>query len=1131
MKLKLRMTLTLCAAQADSLETGFRNPPDSAKPQTWWHWMNGNISREGITADLEAMKEIGLGGATVVNVDCDIPRGPVSFMSPEWREHFKFAIQEAARLGLDITVENCAGWSSSGGPWNMPENAMQQVVSSEVRVNGPTHFDAVLPQPPAKLGYYRDIAVLAFPVSEAERGRMTDYSPAASANSGAADAAKIMDGDPNTFLRLPQPAPDQPQFVQLEFPTPYLARTAGIVGGPEIDECSGQVLVSDDGKSFRVVKQFDHGRRDPDGCLVLPFEPVAARFWRVQFLRGPRPGQGIAVGEIRLEPRASIERFGRKMALDIGAGWGQSEVPLTPDISADPTGSVPRPEVIDLTSRLAPDGKLSWHAPAGQWVVLRLGHTPTGQNNHPAPAEGRGLECDKLSKTALDAHWVGFMGKILGDIGPLSAKTLTTSLIDSYEVGGQTWTKNFRAEFQKRRGYDLLTYLPVLAGRVVDNPAVTERFLWDFRRTIADLIAENYFGHFAELCRQRGLLNAVEPYTGPFESLQCGAAADIVMGEFWAGQSGNPSVKLAASIAHIYGTPIVAAESFTASPEPGRWQNDPYSLKALGDLMFCQGINRYIFHRYAMQPWTNRWPGMTMGQWGFHFERTITWWKQGKGWMDYISRCQFLLQQGRTVADIAYFTGESAPTSMRDASPTPPAGYDYDAVNADVLLNGATVRNGRLTLTSGADYAALVLPADDPHMTPQLLRRIAELIRAGATVVGAAPQRSPSLTGFPSCDAEVKTLAAGIWGQCDGKTTVENSSGRGWVIWGKPLGEILAARNWKPDFEFTGASPETRLEYAHRVVGETDIYFVSNQRQQADSAEVTFRVSGKVPELWHADTGVIERAPIWREKDGRTTVRLTFDPAGSVFVVFRTTAAGDHAVAAKLDADWRVALDDKGGLQVRATGDGRADFQMAGHKTLQAVATNVPAPQTVAGPWQLSFPPNWGAPASVTLEQLISWPDHADQGVRFFSGTAIYQKEIGIAAERLQAERELWLDLGAVKNFAEVSLNGRDLGVLWKPPFRVNVTAAARPGKNQLAIKVTNLWPNRLIGDEQLPPDCEWNKKQLAAWPQWLLEGKPSPTGRLTFTTWHHWTKNMQPLPSGLLGPVRLCTVETLSAN
>ena len=1084
----LGLALTTSAAPTDSLESGWLNPPESAKPETWWQWMNGNISKEGITADLEAMKQIGLGGATIVNTSCGILAGKVTFMSPEWREDLKFAVQEANRLGLELTLENCAGWSSSGGPWNTPENAMQHVTFSEARVTGPTHFSVALPQPQTKLDFYRDIAVLAFP------------------------------------------APDG--------------------GGEKIQDVA--------------AKDGDTGSKS-----VLS-SPAAA--------------------------------------------------------TAKPGAVIRRDAMVDLTSRMKPDGRLDWDVPPGKWIILRIGYTPNGMKNHPAAAGGEGLECDKLSKEALDLHWAGFMQKVLDDIKPLGGRGLVGSLIDSYEVHGQNWTGNFREEFQKRCGYDPLTFLPTFTGRVVDNPAVSERFLWDVRRTIADLFADNYYGHFSELCRQHGLISAIEPYTGPFESLQCGAPEDFVMGEFWAGNSKiNPSVKLAASVAHIYGKTLVGTETFTAraTETSGRWLDDPYSLKALGDLAYCQGVNRYVFHRYAMQPWTNRWPGMTMGGFGFHFERTITWWQQGKAWIDYISHCEFLLQQGRFVADAAYFNGESAPSTMRVGEPKLPKGYDYDGINADVLLHGATVKNGRLTLASGANYAVLILPDKDRDMTPQLMQRIAELVRAGATVVGAPPQQSPSLAGYPDCDAQVKKLAGGLWGKCNGETVTENSFGQGRVVWGKSLEEIFAAQKLAPDFEFASDSGEANLAYCHRVAGEAEIYFVSNQRQQADSADCTFRVSGKTPELWHPDTGVIERAPVWHEQDGRTTVHLTFDPAGSVFVIFRAAAAGDHIVAAsgpsaaprittsklkilhavfgaagesggmdvtaklselasngdlnivantktlgrdpapmhkkelRVDYEvdgkpgqvtvperkkltltaaraasqppqWETSIAADGRPVVKAWGNVRVELHTANAKVLHAEATDVVAPQEISGAWTLNFPPNWGAPPSVTLDKLISWPDYSDKGVKYFSGTATYEKEIEIPAERLSTGREIWLDLGAVKNFAEVSLNGQNFGVLWKPPFRVNITPAAKAGANKLVVKVTNLWPNRLIGDEQLPEDGVWSGLKAKTWPQWLLDGKPSPTGRLTFTTWHHWTKSDALLESGLLGPVTLQTAEII---
>ena len=679
------------ASAADPLETGFLSPPDSAKPQTWWHWMNGNTTKEGITADLEAMKQIGLGGATIFNVDCDILPGPVKFMSSEWRGDIKFAVQEADRLGLKLCIANCAGWSSSGGPWNTPTNAMQCLTSSEVMISGPTNFDTVLPMPLVNLDFYRDIAVLAFKDSSAGADAAASQTPAkleikravyeGQNNGGSADVtAKLIDlikaGRRSVVVNNDEMGGD---------PAPFSLKQL-------------HVDLTLDGKSATVTV----GQGD---TFIFPVS--AKQLAAASSFDNTLPGRTFV-----RPPTATI-----------------------PSINS----AIPRDGIVNLTTNLGVGGRLRWSVPSGNWIILRLGYTPIGVNNHPAPKAGEGLECDKLNKAALDAHWDGSMQKILDDVGPLAGKTLDTSLVDSYEIGNQDWTADFREEFQKRRGYDPLPFLPTFARRIVDNPQVTGRFLWDMRRTVADLFAENYYGHFNELCRQHGLLSAIEPYTGPFESLQCGAPADVVMGEFWAGSQGDPSVKAAASVAHIYGKSIVGAESFTGWPNDGRWQNDPYSLKPLGDLMFCQGINRYIFHRYAMQPWTNRWPGMTMGPFGINFDRTETWWNQGKAWIDYISRCQFLLQQGRTVADAAYFDGQSVPVVIRAGDPALPAGYDYDVVNADVLLHGATVKNGRLTLASGANYAMLILPPNDINMTPPMLGCLRELVRAGATIVGSRP--------------------------------------------------------------------------------------------------------------------------------------------------------------------------------------------------------------------------------------------------------------------------------------------------------------------------------------------------------------------------------------------------------
>ena len=1293
------------ARPADLLEEGFDSPPDSARPQTWWHWMNGNVTKEGITADLEAMKQIGLGGAEIFNADCGIPPGPVKFNSPEWHEMFIHAVHEADRLGLQLEAHNCAGWSSSGGPWNVASNGMMHVVTSEMTVTGPTHFSGAVPAPPQLLGYYQDIAVLAFHTLDGESAAA--LAPKVTTSAASVDGAPLVNGENSTTVRLPRPAANHPQFIQLEFSNPFTARTIQLTPGTGLSAAHGVFEASSDGTDFHNCGAFTLPHRPTRPMIFsLGDDAVTARFYRIVFNSLGSDAKEIALRGIAFSPRLRIENYDTKDG-DTG-GFVNA---MSPDDRLAEGFGLQRSKTIDVTAKLDANGNLNWDVPPGDWTILRVGFTPSGRENHPAPPEGTGLECDKFSKTALDAHWAGFMQKLVEDAGPLAGKTFMGSVIDSYEVGGQNWSGNFRAEFTQRRGYDPVPFLPAFTGRVVDSPEITERFLWDVRRTIADLFAENYYGHFTELCHSNGLISSIEPYTGPYESMTCGKPDDIVMGEFWSGSQGGPSVKLASSIAHIYGKKLVAAESFTAAPglRTGRWQEDPYALKALGDLEYCTGLNRFVFHRYAMQPWTNRWPGMTMGQWGIHFDRTETWWKQGKAWIDYVSRAQFLLQQGRYVADAAYFNGESAPSEMREGNPPLPPGYQFDAVNSDVLLHHATVKDGRLDLDGGASYAVLILPADDANLTPPLLARIGDFVHAGLTVVGAPPQHSPSLQDFPHCDDEVKSLAQQLWGQCDGSRVTENSVGQGRVTWGKSLEDVFAGLKLAPDFKFQGRNADSTLLYCHRQLEGAEIYFVSNQRQRFDSVECSFRIAGRTPELWNAETGVRQTAPVWNEENGRTIVPLQLGPSGSMFVVFREQAApSDHVARVThheapvggvpkhvelrivkatygyfqeagqnwTDVTGKVqALVAKGTLKIPANNDFagddpdpgtvkqlRVEFILNGQPQSQtvdenltltlppaAVVTNalygklsapaqtetvdltrklqllvadghlsvvadntlaggdpasmltkelrvdymldgvaksiavqedgllslpdtsavlgtppayeltsrdkgtqlrafepgdylfstadgrhdqvhigdLPVPVEISGDWELSFPPGWGAPDQVTLAKLISWTDHTNAGVKYFSGTAVYHKTIEIPADDLTPGREVWLDLGAVKNLAEVSLNGTPFGVLWKPPFRVNLTGAAQPGKNSLEVKVTNLWPNRLIGDEQLPDDRDWNGKQLAAMPQWVTDGKPSPTGRLTFTTWHHWSKTDALLNSGLLGPVMLRVAET----
>lgn len=1093
------LLLQSVAGSAGTLEAGFESPPVSAKPQIWWHWMNGNVTREGITADLESMRRVGIGEANIITVASGIPHGPVPVMSARFFDMVQFAAQEADRLGMTLCMDNCPGWSSSGGPWVAPEHAMQFVTTSETTVSGPALFSGKLMQPPTKKDFYRDIAVLAFktPASEDELS-MPDNPPKIATSVLKIDPSSLLVHGSDKSVKFPAPTADKPYFIQIEYPRRVTARTLIIVGEGSIGRgyASGKILTSYDGTSFDVLRPFSipHGASVPT-TISLGKQPVSARIFRLQFDHAPPGLTGIALKEINLRGELMIQNIAARAAFEPDE-VDSCEVAKDEEVTSAPHLVLHRDAIVDLTSALKPDGSLIWNVPEGHWTILRIGYTPTGKTNHPAPPEATGLECNKLSPDGLDASWNGMMQPILDRLGPLAGKILDDCLIDSYEVGDQNWTPRMIDEFKRLRGYDPTPLLPVMTGRVVDSPEVSERFLWDVRRTVADLLAKNYYAHFTELCHEHGLKSLVEPYTGPFESLQCGAANDIPMGEFWTNPQIDASVKMASSVGHVYGQTVIGAESYTSFPQHAKWMDDPYSLKAVGDLAFCQGINRFIFHRFAHQPWLDRFPGVTMGKWGMNLDRTNTWFEMSKAWMQYITRSQFMLQQGRSVADVAYFCGQSAPVLVREGNPPLPKGYDYDDINADVLLTRTRVVNHRLVLADGASYAVLVLPAADPEMTPQLLGKIREFVNEGAIVVGPRPDHSPSLQDYPNCDLDVRKSAAELWGDCDGKTVTDHALGSGKVVWGQSLDQVLSGINLAPDFQSGVATVDSEINYIHRTLDNTDLYFLANHSADGNALhggeavhqDCTFRISGKVPELWHPDTGVMEPAPAYQVKGGRTTIAIDFDPSGSVFVVFREAdpIAGDHVVAAS--------------RQLRSD-------------------PVIP----VKGPWELHFPPHWGAPPSITLDRLISWPHDTDQGVKYFSGTATYVKDLEIPADLLAKGNLLFLDLGEVKNLAQVKLNATDLGILWKPPFRVDIASAAKPGINHLEISVVNLWPNRLIGDEQLPEDVEWRADGgLAKWPLWLLNGKPSPTGRLTFTTWHHITKDMPLLPSGLLGPVIL---------
>jgi len=1091
----------LAQGPGDALEAGFKNPPDSAKPRTWWHWTGGNITKEGITKDLEWMKRAGIGGMHLADVSSgsgQTVEKKLDFRSPEWLDAVRHAASEADRLGLEMTIFSSAGWSETGGPWVKPEQAMKKVVWSETTVEGPRTFAGKLPQPPANNGpirnlrtgggrgappdptYYGDSAVLAYR-TPAEEADMADAHPKATASSGPLDAAALLDDDLNTGVTIAAPADGGPAWLQYEFARPFQARAISLAGtnrGIPV----GRVLASGDGSHFRTLVSMPGPQAYRAGTVrTFSFPETTARFFRVEMTAAPLtpsanmnqgpivPAREFTLTEAVLHSGARVHRWEDKAAYSFLFEYESVPTPPVPAAAC-----IDRSAIIDLTSRMAKDGSLHWDVPSGKWTILRMGYSLTGAKNRPATAAGLGYEVDKLSHQYVEAYFHGYFDPIAQALGPLVGKDLRYFMMDSFEGGVTNWTDDMIGEFRKRRGYDPTPYLPTLAGRVVGSAEMSDRFLWDFRRTIVDLLAEAHYGTMDQMAHQHGMgiyseasgisLEIIE------DSLLNKSKVDIPMGEFWV-RALHPEamyymdVRGAASASHIYGKNLVATESFT-----GGGYEAPYTLKKIGDYWLAQGVNRLVFHTSAHQPLDTK-PGNTMV--GTHINRNITWAEQARPYMTYLARSSFMLQQGLFVADLVYLLNEGAPSTMPFWGPglTPPLpeGYDYDFINADALLSRMSVKDGRMVLPDGMSYRVLLLPEID-RMTLPVLRKIRTLVADGATVVGPRPAKAPGLTGYPDADREVQEIANEVWGDLDGISRTAHLYGKGKVIWGQPLPDILNAEHISKDFEY-GSALNSSVSWIHRQAADTDIYFVANRSDRGLDTEARFRVGGREAELWHPDTGAIEPAG-YTIADGRTTVSLHLAERESVFVVFRRPAASPT-------------------------------------RTMPSMIGTTLA--TVNGPWSLSFPPNFGAPPNIPVAQLESWTANADPGVKYFSGTATYTKTVQAPQSWFHPGARMMLDLGTVKDLAEVSINGKAMGIVWKAPYQVDASGILKPGTNRLEIKVTNEWTNRQIGDRLGPPE-----KRVLAPAGGPAGGRGGGGGGFG---------NQTPLESGLIGPVTILAI------
>ena len=1094
---------------SDTLYRNFISPPNEAKPRVWWHWMNGNITKDGIRKDLEWMHRVGIGGFHQFEVELgrsdksQIVDKPLVYMTPEWLDAFRFAAKMADSLKLEMAIAASPGFSETGGPWVKPEDGMKKIVWTETRVKGgasniklaaapgitgPFQDMPVQPYGERKVDiskdilFYRDVALLAYKVPQADRS-LADLGAVVTSGSNNFTLSQLTDGDLHTSVLLPKDTVKGYAWIQFAFPQPQTIKAISMVGGGNpgmygkgADPADGRALeASNDGVNYRFITYI------PPGAILqqtIPVPATTAKYFRITVKNPPVPFNraatmgladkskknvaGTEIAEIVLYTADRINRFEEKSAF---APAGNLLDTKTTAASKDVVNAN---EVIDITDKLQADGSINWTVPeGGEWRIIRFGYSLLGTINHPASYPATGLEVDKLDPVAVKNYFTNYLdrykdatGSLMGNKGPLQYL-----ITDSWEAGAQNWTADFPAEFQKRRGYSIIPWLPVITGAIIKSADASEAFLFDFRKTLEEMVAAYHYDALTNILAQYGIRRYSESHEDGRafigDGMEVKRTAAIPMSALW-----TPSpvinendqtrytidIRESASVAHLYGQNLVAAESLTALGMGGSaWAYYPGNLKSSADLELASGVNRFVIHCSPHQPLDNKIPGLGLGPFGQWYTRHETWAEQAKAWNDYLARSSYLLQQGRFAADIVYYYGEdnNITNLFGRKPPAIPEGYDYDFINTDALIHLLSVKDGKLVTPGGMSYSVLVLDSSAVKMTLPALRKLKELVRSGATVAGVKPLTPLSLTDDPN---EFNQLVNEIWASSNPKVTTA-----------KPLREVLFASNMLPDFEYAKPHDSTQLLYVHRKLPGGDIYWVNNRSDRNEAVKAVFRVSGKTPQIWHPETGSMEPAS-YKIENNRTTVSLKLTPNDAVFVVFLSPAT-------------------------RKANDLPA-------KTEKEITT-------VEGSWRVMFQPNREAPASATFDQLTSYTENSDAGIRYFSGTATYTKHIDLRKSLIVKGAQLWLDLGDVRNLAEVVINGKPLGIVWKQPFRVNVTSVLKAGDNKLEIRVTNLWVNRLIGDAQL-----------------------GVINKLTYTTLPFYHADSPLQLSGLLGPVKIISVE-----
>lgn len=1005
----------------------FLQPEKVFYPETWFHFIGGNVSYEGITADLEAIAEAGIAGvhffhgqqggkwpATGEDIEC---------MSEKWEDAVQFVAKEAKRLGLRFTVQNCPGWAMSGGPWIKPENAMRILLSSKHIVKGgkPLTLKLDVPQPSTEEWRdYRDIAVLAFPTPEG--GEVYMPQPAEIKGSGAYNWQNPV--VKNKGIQL-APVGTGHNWVEISYDEPTVIRTLHLssVQGFNHNMCFDpgvQITLYACKDSGEMVKVLDtpmpQASWQDDATMSLACREVeGARKYRVEI----RNQYNMNISRINLLTQAM------KNSWESEAGWTlRSPERTNDDLVQSQQAYINYDEIIDVSNNMDSKGNFSWQAPDNRtWTILRFGHVNAGRKNAPAPPSGTGWECDKLSTEGPEAHFAGYVGRLAD--GVLKDGLLAGMLLDSWECRTQTWTAKMEEEFSRVSGYELRRWLPAVMGYVVDTPDTTSRFLLDWRSTIGDLFANKFYRRMSELGREKGLTVLYETAAGdvfPADILEYFKYADVPMCEYWhpfsegyVGDLNFKPIKPTASAARVYGKPRVNAESFTSFNLT--WDEHWQMLKEVADFNAVEGVTHNVFHTYTHNPQIDYLkPGTSFGAHiGTPFLRGQTWWPHMREFTTYLARCSYMLERGRAVSDVLWYLGDEIAHKPSQKYPFP-AGYRFDYCNPDVLLNRLSVKNGNIVTPEGYTYSLLWIP-DNKRMLPETLERIYDLIRQGAKVVASAPRSLATLRDGAKAQKRFDKAAKAIWSKAEaGKIT---PIGKGAILAGVTLDEALAMFDIKQDVKGD-------VRWIHRQTEGADWYFITPNQGETFDGEVSFRATGTV-EVWNPITG--ENKAVKSSAEGEyTSMNISLPKAGSCFVVIHKGEASSTAEPTVL----------------------------ANSKPINAT-------------WSLSFPEGWGAPADIKIENLKAWKDlNISDEAKAFSGSVNYTVNFSADADMLRA-KEVVLDLGKVDMIAAVKLNGKTLRTLWCTPYKLDISDALVEGDNELQIEVTSTWYNRLVYDAGQP--------------------------------------------------------------